>query len=70
MKITLLINQKLYETEIRPEENLLTTLRRLGFLGAKSGGCVKGECGACTVLMDDEPINSCMFPALQAQVIS
>lgn len=67
MKITLLINQKLYETEIRPEENLLTTLRRLGFLGAKSGGCVKGECGACTVLMDDEPINSCMFLALQAQ---
>lgn len=67
MKITLLINQKLYETEIRPEENLLSTLRRLGFLGAKSGGCVKGECGACTVLMDDAPINSCMYLALQAQ---
>jgi putative selenate reductase molybdopterin-binding subunit len=67
MNLNLNINQKDYQVEIRPEEKLLGVLRQLGFLGAKSGGCVKGECGACTVLMDGKPINSCMFFALQAQ---
>ena len=67
MDITLRINNKDYSFEARPEENLLSVLRRLGFLGAKSGGCVKGECGACTVLMDGKPINTCMLFALQAQ---
>ncbi len=67
MNLTLHINDKDYQAEVRPEERLLGVLRALGFLGAKSGGCVKGECGACTVLMDGDPINSCMFFALQAQ---
>jgi putative selenate reductase molybdopterin-binding subunit len=67
MKLTLRINQKDFQIEVRPEEKLLGVLRHLGFLGAKSGGCVKGECGACTVLMDGNPINSCMFFAVQAQ---
>lgn len=67
MDITLRINNKDYSFESSPEENLLSVLRRLGFLGAKSGGCVKGECGACTVLMDGKPINTCMLFALQAQ---
>lgn len=67
MNITLLINQKEFQVDVRPEEKLLGVLRQLGFLGAKSGGCVKGECGACTVLMDGKAINSCMFLALQAQ---
>ncbi|MDY0124692.1 MAG: molybdopterin-dependent oxidoreductase [Anaerolineaceae bacterium] len=67
MNLTISINQKEFQIEIRPEEKLLNVLRRLGFLGAKSGGCVKGECGACTVLMDGKPINSCMYFALQAQ---
>ena len=35
------INQKDYPIEVRPEEKLLGVLRQLGFLGAKSGGCVK-----------------------------
>jgi len=67
MKIKLRVNQSDYPVEIKPEEKLLAVLRRLGFLSAKSGGCVKGECGACTVLMDGKPINSCMLFALQAQ---
>ncbi len=67
MKLYLLINDRTYETECRPSESLLEVLRRLGFLSVKSGGCVRGECGACTVLMDGEPINSCMFLAVQAQ---
>lgn len=67
MNLTLHINQKEFHVTVRPEEKLLGVLRDLGFLGAKSGGCVKGECGACTVLMDGNPINSCMYLALQAQ---
>ena len=66
MEINLRINNKDYKTAVQPEERLLAVLRRLGFLGAKSGGCVKGECGACTVLMDGRPINSCMLFAVQA----
>ena len=67
MKITLRVNKTDHAVKIKAEEKLLTVLRRLGFLSAKSGGCVKGECGACTVLMDGKPINSCMLFALQAQ---
>ena len=67
MKIYLLINDRTYETDCQPTENLLEVLRRLGLLSVKSGGCVRGECGACTVLMDGEPVNACMFLAVQAQ---
>lgn len=67
MKLYLLINDKTYETECETSESLLVVLRRLGLLNVKSGGCVRGECGSCTVLMDGEPVNSCMFLAVQAQ---
>ena len=67
MNLYLLINDRTYETECQPTESLLEVLRRLGLLSLKSGGCVRGECGACTVLMDGEPVNACMFLAVQAQ---
>ncbi len=67
MKIYLLINDRTFETECQPTDSLLEVLRRLGLLSVKSGGCVRGECGACTVLMDGEPVNACMFLAVQAQ---
>lgn len=67
MNLYLLINDRTYETECQPTESLLEVLRRLGLLSVKSGGCVRGECGACTVLMDGEPVNACMFLAVQAQ---
>ena len=67
MKLTLLINQALIECEAEPTARLLDVLRDQGYLSAKSGGCVRGECGACTVLMDGETVNSCMFLAVQAQ---
>ncbi len=41
-------------------------LRREGYFGAKFGGCEKGECGACTVLLDGKPVNSCAMLAAQA----
>lgn len=66
MNIHLQINGQTIGVEAALDEKLLDVLRRLGYLGVKSGGCKKGECGACTVLLDGRPVNSCMFLAVQA----
>lgn len=65
-KHTLIINQQTIETKFGPEESLLSVLRRIGLMGAKHG-CETGDCGACTVLMDDKPVNSCLILAAQAE---
>lgn len=67
MIINLKINKHDNVMEVKPNDRLLNTLRELGYLSAKSGGCIRGECGACTVLLDGIPINSCMFLAVQAE---
>lgn len=56
----LAINHKCYQTLIKPEQTLLEVLRyRLDLIGTKQG-CDKGDCGACTVLIDGQPILSCL----------
>ena len=65
MIIKVNINQQLAEWNIQPGQTLLTVLRREGFFGAKWGGCQQGECGACTVLLDGKPVNSCAVLAAQ-----
>ncbi len=67
MEITLTINGQLFTEQIPTSETLLTTLRRLGFFGVKYGGCEKGECGACTILFDGRPVNSCTMLTAQAE---
>lgn len=48
---------------IDPNETLLKILReRLGLTGTKKG-CEEGECGACTVILNSSPVNSCIIPA-------
>jgi carbon-monoxide dehydrogenase small subunit len=59
------INGRRESFEVEPLETLLAVIRdRLGLTGTKKG-CDGGECGACTVLLDGEPILSCLTPAVQ-----
>jgi putative selenate reductase molybdopterin-binding subunit len=65
MMIYFTLNGALVEWEAAPSETLLSVLRSHGMFGVKSGGCAKGECGACTVLLDKKPVNSCTLLAAQ-----
>lgn len=65
MSVTFTVNGQPAEIEGHPMERLLDVLRvRLGLTGTKEG-CGEGECGACTVLLDGEPVLSCLVPLLQ-----
>ncbi len=65
-QITFTINSKDYKLVVEPQETLLDVLRdKLNLTGAKKV-CDRGECGGCTVLLDGNPIYSCMFLAIRA----
>jgi len=67
MKIELRVNGNDLILNVENNLNLRDALRGEGLLSVKSGGCRLGECGACTVLMDGMPVNSCMLLAIQAE---
>jgi carbon-monoxide dehydrogenase small subunit len=65
-QICLNVNGEDHAVTVGINETLLDVLReRLGFTGAKIG-CNRGECGACTVLMDDDPVLSCLMLAVES----
>ncbi len=65
--VTLDVNGQSHVLQIDAHETLLHVLReRLGLFGTKAN-CEEGECGACTVLLDDRPVNSCLVLAVRAQ---
>lgn len=72
--IQLNINAKMYQVEVEPRTTLLTVLRdssdtsgnRVDLTGAKLI-CDRGECGGCTVMVDNKPVYACMMLAIDAQ---
>lgn len=65
-QIEFTINGKKWSGMVHPMKRLLDTIREdIGLTGTKEG-CGEGECGACTVLVNDRPVMSCLMPTCQA----
>jgi len=65
--ITLHVNGRTHEIGAAPGDTLADALREHLFLNGVRVSCAEGECGSCTVLMDGEPVTSCLVLAAQAE---
>jgi aerobic-type carbon monoxide dehydrogenase small subunit (CoxS/CutS family) len=64
---TLTVNGDAYPVDLEPDTTLLSAVRDvIGLTGSKEG-CDDSECGACMMLLDGQPVNSCSYLALQAE---
>jgi aerobic carbon-monoxide dehydrogenase small subunit len=66
LEITLTINGRRYPVTVEPRRTLGDTIRESCGLTGTHLGCEHGVCGACTVLVDGEPVRSCLMFAVQA----
>ena len=65
VELSFKLNGQDISIQILPNTLLVDLLRdRLGLTGTKTG-CRQGECGVCTVLLDGDPVNSCLLPAVK-----
>lgn len=65
--IRLTVNKRSYELDIEPRLTLLEVLRDHLKLKSVHRGCMEGECGVCTVLLNGEAVNSCLVLAVQVE---
>ncbi len=64
--VTLTVNGIAYDVAVEPHRSLLSVVRtEVGLTGSKEG-CDDSECGACMMLLDGRPVNSCSYLAIQA----
>lgn len=64
--LQMIVNGEEVELQVEPSATLANVLReQLALTGTKIG-CEEGECGACTVLVDNQAVNSCIYPAMKA----
>ncbi|MEO1994091.1 MAG: (2Fe-2S)-binding protein [Planctomycetaceae bacterium] len=66
MKMDLNVNGNARTVQANPAARLLDVLREELQLTGTKEGCGQGECGACTILIDGQPVNSCLMPVAQA----
>ncbi len=64
--ISVRINGKEYQHEVEPRLLLADYIRQLAGLSGTHIGCEHGVCGACTILLDGQPVRSCIMLAVQA----
>jgi aerobic carbon-monoxide dehydrogenase small subunit len=67
VEVTLSVNGRDYALHVEPRRTLLDAIRDGCGLTGTHMGCEHGVCGACTVLLDGEPIRACLMFAVQAQ---
>lgn len=65
-KLKVTINGEYMELDVNPEIRLLDLLRDQLYMTGTKEGCGKGECGACTIIMNGKAVNSCMIPVMRA----
>ena len=66
MRVDLNINGQIHNLDVEPRKTLLDAIRDDCFLTGAHAGCEHGVCGACTVLIDDAPVRTCLIFAVQA----
>jgi carbon-monoxide dehydrogenase small subunit len=67
VELTLTVNDRDYRLRLEPRRTLLDAIRDECGLTGTHQGCEHGVCGACTVLLDGEPVRACLMFAVQAQ---
>jgi carbon-monoxide dehydrogenase small subunit len=66
-RITLTVNNEFEQVDVPANMTLLELLREKLVLTGTKNGCAAGECGACTVMMNGEPVNSCLVLAVECE---
>ncbi|MGD1871469.1 MAG: molybdopterin-dependent oxidoreductase [Mastigocoleus sp.] len=66
MPTNFLVNNQTHTSNIQPGDSLLTLLRKLGYFEVNRA-CDRGDCGACTVWVDNIPVHSCIYPGMRIQ---